>query len=171
MRTEEQLKNLLEQVTSKFKRSQDKTIEKLKDYDMQATRLNERAWKILEIKCKSFYETMEKNHIEKSLPPSALSPERQNYLDCKKFFTHDSIEFLEFTNRKYAHLLEKHAFNLQNCEFDFRSKKAEEIQNCYEVAFQKHFIELGGFIDEANRILKRKVEYVSGIERRFNLLV
>ncbi len=134
---------------------------KMQEYDKIADTLTERAWNNIEKFCKDYYQTLQKEHISKGLSLKDQSPYQDKYLSCKRMYSLDIIELLNYNKNKLTFLVNDYANKMVGCE---SSTSAIEIQSCYEKEELKHLLKVDDFLDTLTPLMNQREEYLNKLD-------
>ena len=140
----------------------DKVTEKMAVYDNNASQLSKRVINNLDKQCMESFENMKDYHIKNNLSLKQNSQLNSIYQSCKRFYSNNTSEFLNFNNNKFEILLFDYANNMKTCE---QNSNEKTIRECYERQSLKHLLKMDEFLNEVLNILGKKEEYVIKAEK------
>lgn len=144
----------------------EKTMKSIKEYDILAEDLSNKSIQNLKKYCSEVNNKLKNYHEYHKLNIDSPSPMREVYDKCKRFYTHDVSEFLEYNNNKFNYLISQFSEKISICDEKYENiKETKDIQECYEKEGLKYLLRLDDFIYQSNLIAKKKYEYLVEVDK------
>jgi len=145
-----------------------KTEEEIKEYDKIAEELSTKSIENLNKYCSKINNKLKEYHSSHNISIDDPSPIRNIYDKCKRLYTHDVLEFLEYNNNKFNYMSSQFSEKISICDQKYSDiNSIKDIQECYDKEGLKYFIRLEDFLDNANKIAMKKLEYLVEVDKGF----
>lgn len=162
----ENLDYIYKKAVQNNKQLYEKTMKSIKEYDIIAEELSNKSINNLNKYCSKINNKLINYHESHQLNIDSPSPIREVYDKCKRLYTHDVSEFLEYNNTKFNYLISQLSEKISICEEKYANiKNTKDIEECYEKEGLKYLLRLDDFIYQSNLIAKKKLEYLVEVDK------
>lgn len=153
-------KEIIESI--KFKN--DKVYDKMNSYNTAMNKLNTDVWNLLDRECSSIYNEVESYYAANNLDKDKdlKHPLMTKYLSCRKFFSHDILNFIKQVDLEVAELYDSHRNRLDKCKKETTDKN---MRICLVKQYNIFHLEMNDFLSKANRLIVKKNEYIQAVDK------